>query len=124
MRIQNVVTDAYKLDKQIKRLQEELKELKEIIKNEAKEQKTNRFEGVGCFAEIISKTETVINPKEFHNFMKKKKKEKDFFDLVGVCIGPTRKYLCEEEFDSISTKIEGSVAVYFKEAKIKRRIKK
>jgi hypothetical protein len=91
-----VVDRAFALDREIKAKQEELKQSKETLKEQAKARGVKTLDGYESTIQFSDETSTYINPKTLYDFLLEAGFDKEtFFGLVSVKAGEARKALGE-----------------------------
>lgn len=104
--IANLVDEGFNLDKQIKSLDERLKQIKFDLKEYAKENKLNAITGDTGVYNISKTTSWNLSPIKLFKYLHKHKKTELFVNLVKVLSGEVTKYLGTNALKDVGEKIE------------------
>jgi hypothetical protein len=78
--------------------------IKETLQPIALQRKIGEFVGALGTLTVSDDEDTAIDPKKFHNLLKKLKKESLFYSLISVKMGEAKKYLGETSLEPIITR--------------------
>lgn len=99
----SLVDEGYELDQKIKDLNDELDEIKTVLKKAAKEAEVKEIRGTDAVAKFKASSGTNCGPRDFHDEVVALEMEDDvFYDNVKVLVGEAKKALGTVHFDGIS----------------------
>jgi len=112
---QALIDRGGELDKERKKLEAELKKIKETLKKEMEKQGITDFEGSKWKYVIVPMKETIIDPKRLYQLLKKTARIIEFWNLIKVEITKTKGFLSAEDYEEIAYTGTGTPRSSFKE---------